>query len=342
MKNNSRIAIIIPVFNAERYLYRCLESILSQSYKCFEVLIIDDGSTDSSKEIYQKFVNFDNRFKSFHQTNQGPSSARNLGIEKSNSEYIVFVDSDDFVDINYLVNFLRKDDFSNSDLVCCGYYELSKLSSNPIAINDFKENKECGITINEIVPIIFTGTAGVLWAKLFKSDIIKSNNLKLQPDIKMSEDLIFVLEYVFHTKGIYIINKNGYYYNRLNERSISSTQNLSYLKYIELTNNAIYSIIKKYNFHFVDINDILRQRIWFFIKWITYNVANTEEFYLDKNRKIKSILKYNDFRTQLFFIKEVQLQFKIHLFFLKQNLIILDILYCNILKKMIAIKRYLK
>ncbi|REE83092.1 glycosyltransferase involved in cell wall biosynthesis [Lutibacter oceani] len=342
MQSNNEIAIIIPVYNAEKYIEKCLDSISNQSYKKFEVIIIDDGSVDASKEIYNKFVNIDDRFKAFYQPNLGPSSARNLGIEKSNSAYITFVDADDFIEVDYLLNLIRAANKYKPDLVCAGYYDLSKFNKKPLPVNDFKPYVNTTIFINDFVLNLFKGTSGVLWAKLFKSAIIKDNNILLNPKVKMSEDLIFVLEYAFYTKRIRIINTNNYYYNRINEEGITSKQNIEFFYYLALTNKAIQSVFEKNKFRLIAIQDLKTERIWALLKLLSFNMANDNVGIFKKRKNINSILENEYVKKHLFLIKEERFFFGIHLFFLKKGLTVLDILYCNLLKKMIDIKRYLR
>ena len=114
---NKNITIIIPLYNKEKYIYKCLNSILLQSYGFYEVLIIDDGSTDNSAKICEEFYSKDKRFKYFSKENGGVSSARNLGIEKAKYDYIVFVDADDYIEEDYLKSLIEYE----CDLVVEGF-----------------------------------------------------------------------------------------------------------------------------------------------------------------------------------------------------------------------------
>lgn len=132
--NNILISVIIPIYNADKYLVRCLESIRHQSYSCFEVIMVDDGSSDNSGEICDQYALKDDRFKVIHKVNEGAGLSRNVGIDKAQGDYIVFIDADDyitpqyfsmlsthnedvvFIDINYVAEdgeFLRKENMSN-------------------------------------------------------------------------------------------------------------------------------------------------------------------------------------------------------------------------------------
>ena len=118
----SQISIVIPVYNAEKTLIRCLDSIQQQTYKDFEAILINDGSSDSSAEICQRYCEADKRFKLINQENSGPSKARNQGIDAAISKYLAFVDSDDYIEPNMLEEFFTAAEASSADLTVCGYF----------------------------------------------------------------------------------------------------------------------------------------------------------------------------------------------------------------------------
>ena len=184
MQNNPKISVIIPIFNAEKYLDRCLKSIQNQTYTNFEVVLVNDGSTDASKNIYDTYIKLDKRFHSFSQENKGPSVARNLGLDNSSGLYIAFIDADDYIDKAYLEDLIRPIIKHKAQLSCCAYYELSKFNTKPYEVNDFKECDTL-ITKDILIPKLFAGTAGVLWGKLFNVKLIIDNKLRLNPAIKI-------------------------------------------------------------------------------------------------------------------------------------------------------------
>lgn len=226
-----KISIIVPVYNGEKYIKRCLESILNQTYRSYEVLVIDDGSKDESlKELY-KYKKLDTRIKIFSQENLGPSSARNRGIKESLGKYLVFIDIDDYVNENYL-EILCQEIHEEIDIVTVGYIDISKYGI--YKLNDFFEKKESIITKEIMVKNIFKGVGGTLWGKLLKRKIIVENNLFLNEEIYMYEDQLFILEYILKCKTYKNIDSNLYNYNRLNENSLSSKFNLSYYESIKI------------------------------------------------------------------------------------------------------------
>lgn len=142
------VSIIVPVYNAEKYLRRCIDSILSQSFEHFELLLVDDGSTDSSGVICDEYATKDNRVRVFHKTNGGVSSARNLGIVKSCGEWVAFVDADDRL-LKDALNILMNKSASGTDLVICGY-EIYNEDGELIFTTDI-EAQEKFININEAI-----------------------------------------------------------------------------------------------------------------------------------------------------------------------------------------------
>ncbi|MEH7464169.1 glycosyltransferase family 2 protein, partial [Bacillus thuringiensis] len=121
-----KVSIIVPVYNCEEYLSNCIESILNQTYKNIEIVIVNDGSIDQSEKIINKYKVKEERIMYYYQDNCGPSEARNKGIINSTGEYVTFIDADDTVDKYYVELLLNKMINSNSDLVCCGYKDISE------------------------------------------------------------------------------------------------------------------------------------------------------------------------------------------------------------------------
>jgi len=287
----SEITIIIPIFNAEKTLEKCVFSIFDQTFKNYNVIFIDDGSTDKSSNIYLHFVENDKRFSVYFQENKGPSAARNLGLKMSLSPYVVFIDSDDYLNKNYLEYLYRGMVKNKSDLICSGYYEIDK-NERQIAVNDYKMFSKVNITKEEFIRSLFKGTSGVLWTKMFKRKIIIENNITFDERVKMSEDLIFNLKYVMFCSKITILNNFLYYYNRFDANGISSNQNIDYLRYVNITNDVIEKTFLKFNITVLDIESIKYQRIWNLLKSIIFNSTLNELKILYSDKYINSNLQF--------------------------------------------------
>ncbi|MCQ6278888.1 glycosyltransferase family 2 protein [Bacillus sp. EB600] len=221
-----KVSVIIPVYNCEKYLSKCLDSVLEQTHPNLEIIIVNDGSTDESESIIIEYKKKHKEIIYFYQENKGPSEARNKAIANANGEYIVFVDADDTVNEYYIEKLLKEMVSTNSDLVCCGYKDISIYGVHYHTDFNFKRK----ISLHYFLEMVCEGTGGVLWGKIYKREIIQNNNIRLDKNIFMSEDLIFVLKYAIHSKSFSTVQEYLYIYNRLNQTSISSNISIDYLE----------------------------------------------------------------------------------------------------------------
>ena len=235
------ISVIVPVYNVEQYLRQCIESILKQSYREIEVLLINDGSTDSSGIICQEFVGYDNRCRYFEKENGGLSDARNYGLDRSEGEYITFVDSDDFLMDNAIEKLYATALLGDSDLVVGAYcrfdeptfllYSKEDLPSLPVTFVDksFAMNQMDELTDFQF---IMYSTA---WGKLYKRSLFEEIRF---PFGKYAEDQFTTLKLYMKASTISICNHVIYSY-RINYSGLSSSFNLSHLDYIEALEERI-------------------------------------------------------------------------------------------------------
>lgn len=208
------ISVIIPMYNASRFIKRCISSILNQTYKNFELLIINDGSTDNSLEICNKFK--DQRIKIINQKNAGSENARLTGIKQSKGEYICFIDADDWIAKDYLQELIEPAKKYNVDLVCINHYRVldkhGLIKFKEQCIN-FKEGLLQSNELNHFHNIytynkVFSNT---VWGKLYRTRIIDVNKLPLT-GIFYGEDLLFNLYVTYNIKSCYLVNEYKYYY----------------------------------------------------------------------------------------------------------------------------------
>lgn len=195
-----KVSIVIPVYNVEGYLQSCVDSILSQSYRNFELILVNDGSKDSSPAICDEYAKTDSRVVVIHKENEGPSRTRNRGIEEAKGDYLMFVDSDDILVEGTLEKMINAMDQSNADLCICGYERFrgdwslpSSLTTEPLQI--YKDRKELAAVYNQPKTNMF----GVsIWAKLYRLDIIKTHGIRFDTAISYEEDCVFNLDYFRH------------------------------------------------------------------------------------------------------------------------------------------------
>lgn len=219
------VSIIVPVYNVQKYIRRCLDSIINQTYKTLEIILIDDGSTDDSGKICDEYAKKDNRIIVKHNTNRGVSYARNYGIKLANGQYLSFIDPDDYVDLDYIENLLRpmlEDDY---DLVVCNIKHVytNKIINNALQVNMLTNNYYNDFYLLDILRATPVN-------KLFRSNIIKLFDLKFFENSSYSEDRIFNYHYGNHVKKYKYLNKAMYYYCHREEMSLSKRKTLKSFK----------------------------------------------------------------------------------------------------------------
>ncbi|MEG1003857.1 MAG: glycosyltransferase family 2 protein [Clostridium sp.] len=265
------VSVVIPVFNCEKYINRCLDSVLEQTYNNIEIILVNDGSKDKSSTLISEYVKTDSRIKLINQRNTGPSEARNNGISKCSGEYIVFLDADDYIDKKYIELLLKKILECNCDIVACGYNEITNRGTQQF--NEFYFHEE------EIAKDIFStyvckGIGGTLWGKIFRRDIIYTNNIKMDSNIFMCEDLLFNLEYCYYANSFRAIKECLYYYNRENESSITKNININYLVNNINVSKKIEYWLEKIFINKSLIDELIVERIYGMIKALIINGGN--------------------------------------------------------------------
>lgn len=214
-----KISVIIPVYNAEKYLQNCLDSILKQSYKNIEIICVNDGSIDNSQNILNKYARQDKRLISIEKENGGVSIARNNGISMASGEYIAFVDSDDYIESNYIEELYLSIVSNKADLAICKVNNfgclnrVDKLSYNYMELNENYEDEWEEINRN----FLLYGPCN----KLYKTTIIKKNDILFPKDITYGEDLLFNFHYLEYIKNISFTNQTTYFYRKDSPDSLS-------------------------------------------------------------------------------------------------------------------------
>ena len=246
-----KFSIIIPVYNVEEYLEECLESIVNQSFKDFEVICVNDGSTDNSLEILQKYAEKDKRFKVLNQENQGQGVARNNALNIANGEYILFVDPDDFIELNMLEVFNERLDIQNVDVAFFDYQIFGENTKTKIVrfMDEMKNTLNLNINDNfifnwqELVKDNFRYTAMMVWNKVYSNKFLKENHIQFAPN-KHAEDHIFSISATLLANKISYIKKTLYYYRK---RSDSSVNKVSENNFCIFENIAIVADFLKQN-----------------------------------------------------------------------------------------------
>ena len=226
------ISVIIPVYNSEKYIAECLNSILAQTYKDLEIILVDDGSTDGSAGICEDYVRKDNRIKLVRQENGGSTKARKTGLEVSQGEYISFVDSDDWLDDCFYENLYGLLTVNDADMIVSGCCRESK-DSTQVLVNRFADGLYKGAELEEKVypKMMYYSESGCyawgilqyLWNKIFKREVIEPCIYTIDSRIYDGEDVACVFDACLRADSIYVDN-HAYYHYRIHENSICTME----------------------------------------------------------------------------------------------------------------------
>lgn len=277
------LSVIIPVYNAELSLARCIESILRQNFNDIEVLLIDDGSTDSSIQICEEFVSKDSRVKIFKKDNGGVSSARNLGLKEACGEWITFVDSDDSLEESWLPSY---ETYNACDMIMQGF----------TFIDEHHKRNECHLssefyTGKDILQFYIKYRTydyfplRVPWNKFFRSSIIKENDICFNDSISCGEDRIFNLTYMKYVKNVRVVDNVDYIYVRsssglaLKQYSVNDT-----IDWQITILNATLAFIDTFNAYSWHLK-ICKEYSYNLTRYLLFSISNTE-YYVENFRKL--------------------------------------------------------
>lgn len=280
MKGRKLVSIIIPIYNSADFLDRTLKSVLGQTYKEIEVLLIDDGSTDESRTICERYKDLDSRIKVFYKENGGVSTARNVGLHYMKGEYCQFIDSDDMIPSNYTEILVERLEQTNCDVAFCGVKKMGK---------NIKYLLELGNEIFSREEYLYELYKGEKFATksacigLYKTDIIKNYKVIFPEEIRCGEDSIFIMKYIKYCRDIATVHDTVYYYMYDNNNSATSARYYDHflieMQRYELANGILKeSTIKKEVAQFY-MNDEIRE--------ILLYAAHSKEKYGERIRNLR-------------------------------------------------------
>lgn len=247
-------SIVVPIYNVKQFLDKCVGSILNQSYTDFELILVDDGSTDGSSQMCDQYKKQDSRIIVIHKKNGGLVSARKAGIAVARGDYAVCVDSDDWLDENYLLEVEKIVSKYSTDVVCFEHYEVlnGKTKKRPLQFRKGLYNKSD--LQNEIYPsLIRTTTSNAfppsIWAKVYKMELYRSEQLAVDDRIKIGEDAACTIPCMVRANSVYVLDKPLYYYRR-NSSSMTKDRKPFFWEVPELIERHLRERVTETNFEF--------------------------------------------------------------------------------------------
>ena len=279
------ISIIIPVYNTEKYLRRCLDSIVAQTYKDFECILVDDGSTDGSGMICDEYTKRDSRFKVIHKENEGVSAARNDGVSAASGEWIAFADSDDWMERNMLEELMNKTS-EGCDIVMCDYYRQYSLDGVEYMIL-----KPKSLDHTAVMEDLFSGNLmGALWNKLIRRSCFERYNIQFPTNISFMEDIFVICSMLLYEVKVGYVAKALYHYNNINTGT-----NLSGLMYDRNSKKDIEGLTYFIDFFEDRIKNprtkLYLQKRKIFYKLLIWNKKyRTKSLFIDKYSEVNKIM----------------------------------------------------
>lgn len=286
------VSIIVPVYNAEKYIDSCISSLINQTYSAIEIILINDGSTDTSLQKCEKYQLMDSRVHLYNQKNRGVSASRNYGIRMASGQYIAFVDADDYVERGFIESLVRA--FPQHGIAICGYKRFE--DGGIIAEHIIQGNLDVELLYRSTFAnnVINCGCCN----KLFSADIIK-DNMHFDEKLSIGEDMIFLAEYLgrIHEKFLYIPEAN-YVYRKNTQSAMQSAYNRKKFDEIKLSClDAVdkLAVLGKYS-EILYIKNCFSYRTVRTCLWLLFQLVSSQYYKKDILRKIKKRIRKNIFQ----------------------------------------------
>lgn len=286
------ISVIVPIYNVEKYINQCIDSIINQTYTNLEIILVDDGSPDNCGKICDEYAEKDNRIKVIHKENDGVSSARNKGIEETTGDWMTFVDADDIIEENFCERMLEIAKLENSQCVVCGY---NRLYSNR---QEMVIKEKCfSINGNDFFDKVFEVQSGFGFAnmKLWKADLIKKENIKFDKQLRVGEDAFFCMQIAKKVEKVYYINEALYTY-RFNEESVVRNFDENYVQKYLLSMQKVKEYTQKTN---QDNIKQLYNYIAYHVLLIVINYCFHPENSQSGNKLLKQVCQIVEFKDSI-------------------------------------------
>lgn len=287
------ISVIVPVYNVDKYLNACIDSILRQTFDDFELLLIDDGNSDSSPAICDEYASRDPRVKVFHKANGGVSDARNTGLDHARGEYVAFIDGDDWIQPDYLEKLHDRMQSGSFDLVTSGLVwwhsdndqEVDSLDN--VSVLDIEKE-------SDMIKLISQHHMTCTHSKLYKIDIIYKNRLKFDTALSYGEDRDFNVRYVRFVRTASTIDYAGYYYRRgvndsLSVRKFNHSYNVNFDYW-----NKLFLLFSERNFMSLSSRKLLSHRLFYIMSDSIYGIVEKNDLW-ESYSQIKKLYETIDY-----------------------------------------------
>lgn len=296
------ISIIVPVYNVGQYLIRCVESIISQSYTNWELILVDDGSTDNSGHISDDFSNRDARIKVIHTENRGRSCARNIGIDTSCGEWIVFIDSDDYVGRDYLQCMINANPSWDQSLLVTQGFNAIRSDGEPDDRYPAANYNDYSFSAGESQNIISSNRLlhrQAVWGRLFSVEIIKKNSLTFPAGVNKCEDGVFLHSYMIHCTQFKFISARNYYYVTpiKSEKKAVKKNYYQNFRLAEIYSTLSLQLIGHFHLQATDYSSLVANMFHYPFSYVVFDRQCPVSLRNDAKRLSRAVLKYKKIKN---------------------------------------------
>ncbi len=332
----NKVTIVIPVYNTKKYLKKCVDSLTEQTYRNIEVLLVDDGSTDGSSELCDEIANKDERVRVIHKANGGVAAARNLGIDEAEGEYVMFVDSDDWLDTDAVETLVEHADKNNVDVIRFNYvreFEGKQL----VKKNTFLEERvylgnECRNVCRQTLGLIgdelshpesmnFLASACF---NMYRKSLLVNSEVRFFPIEKTGsfEDGLFNFDVFMSVRSFEFIDKPFYHYRKTNGVSTTTGYRRNYIPRQLVLFEQLRSKIDEKDWDF--FHEAYNNRMVFSTMEISFNALRNRASFFEKYKEVKIVLTHPDFKKayKTFDLKYLGLKWKVYYFFIVHSMIL--------------------
>ncbi len=343
------ISVIVPIYNVERYLAQCLDSIVGQTYSALDIILVDDGSTDGSKTIAEQYAAKDERVTLLFQQNLGASAARNAGVQSAKGEYIVFLDSDDWLDSIIIETAVEKAQ-EKYDLIFWGYNKVFEKYQRQGSIwfdvdrNFDREQvrtelfeRTIGPNTKELENLMSLDNFSMPWCKLFRRSIIVEHQIIFKPtQVFGSEDLLFNFEYLAHCNSAFFINKIGNYYRKFNQGSLTKNHNNTLHFRLKKLHNEMHRLTKEMGLSEDAFFRLNNRRV---ISFVNVSLAicgkRNSQAGIEKYKEIRQLVREFQGYIKTFPIGALRLHWMIFFLFIRFRMSLAVFLYLQVIRKFV-------
>lgn len=334
---NTKVTIVIPVYNTKRYLEECVASVMGQTYKEIEILLVDDGSTDGSSALCDELALNDERIRVIHKENGGAATARNIGIDEATGTYVMFLDSDDWLDTDATEVLVALADKQNVDVIRFNYIREFQ-GKQLVKVNTFLEEKlymgeECSVVCRQLLGLTgkelahpesmnFLASCGF---NLYRTALLRKLGVRFIPiqEIGSFVDGLFNFEVFLHVERFSFVNRPFYHYRKTNESAATARYRKNYIPRQLVLFGKIKEKIDE-NGSWEYFSEAYYHRIALSTMEICFNAMRNRKGFLERYREIKSVLKHEDFKAAYkhFDISPMGFKWKVYYFLIKHSMVL--------------------